>query len=291
MSKFLSFIMTMALSISLLNAQNDTICGWNFPSNTADNTDAEFGLSGNLGYDLRAENSAGDVRPITFVDGQTAGDYAASATNWDNGADDKFWSIKFKASGYIDFKLSFKMRTESSNPGPADWKIQARPSGGSWEDAISGGYTIDTDWATGTISELDLPDNIDDQGTSSLYVRWIMTSNMNINGVNADSNGIVAIDNIVITATNTATGLNEIVYANITKVYPNPCTDFISIHAANVIERIEVTNNIGEIIYTEQDISGTSYILNTEAVTKGIYFVRIFCHEMKDSFIEKIIIQ
>lgn len=70
-------------------AQTDTISGFTFDDNTDMQFHPNFGLSGNLSYDIRAEDSTGGTRTISYAAGATT--YAASAIDWDNGLENKFW--------------------------------------------------------------------------------------------------------------------------------------------------------------------------------------------------------
>nr|MBP7463736.1 hypothetical protein [Bacteroidales bacterium] len=151
----------LAIFVMLLGtvvfAQQQVIIGFSF----ADNTDAEFtadqGLSGNLGYNVRAENAAGDTRTLTYEAG--AADYAASATGWDAGENDKFWSIKFKADGFQNFKVSSKQYADAT--GPKEFKIQYKiGNSGTWTDIDNNTVTLATDWTTGVVTELPLPSEL-----------------------------------------------------------------------------------------------------------------------------------
>ena len=265
------------------NAQQDTIIGWNFPSDTVTTTNAEFGLAGNLGYDLRAEDSTYNQRTIQMKNGSGgSGDYAAQAVGWHDGANNKDWSIKFKADGYSDFKVSAVMTSGGSNPGPKYWKVQVRLSGGSWED-ISDTVTIANDWTTGVMTELALP------GSTSIYVRWISITNESSNGGTVDSLGVVKIDNILVTATNTS-GMDEVVYDNSLDVYPNPVRDQLFITSGQSIEQIQILNISGQMIDSYRP-SNQSTTINVSNFEKGIYFVRIKYNDTALYRVEKIIVQ
>ena len=63
-----------------------TITGWTFPVNSGpDSLNANLGLPGNLGYDLRFESEDSTYNTVSFVNG--ASTFAAATFNWDNGAD------------------------------------------------------------------------------------------------------------------------------------------------------------------------------------------------------------
>lgn len=85
------FIITLAL-----NAQ-ETAIGFSFPTNDTIAKRPNSGLAANAGYDIRKEGSSStSLDTVTFSNGVTTGDYAATTTNWDNGANTKILGIKFK---------------------------------------------------------------------------------------------------------------------------------------------------------------------------------------------------
>jgi hypothetical protein len=130
---YLTVCMMMVMT-TILFAQTDTISGWNFSDTTNASMNANMGLTGNLGYNIRPEDTAGAVRTAYYL---AAGiDFAAAAQGWDNGADNKFWSVRFKADGYGSFRISSVQSSDPGNPGPKYWKVQARKSGGVWADVV-----------------------------------------------------------------------------------------------------------------------------------------------------------
>ncbi len=130
-------IASFIIMISGLQAQ-DVIIGFSF----ADNTDTEFtadsGLEGNLGYDIRAESDLNGDIALSYTEGIT--DYAATASGWEDGADDKLMSIKFKGDGYHSFKVSSKQYSDAT--GPKEFKLQWRLSGGDWADISDGAIPV-----------------------------------------------------------------------------------------------------------------------------------------------------
>jgi len=87
--------MTFALLVNFVFAQSvDTIITWTFPD-TAITVYSYEGLESNHGkYQLKANNSDETIdRTISFKNGVTT--QVEQATEWDNGADDKGWYIKF----------------------------------------------------------------------------------------------------------------------------------------------------------------------------------------------------
>jgi hypothetical protein len=260
------FIITLAV-----NAQ-DTIIGYSFPLNDTTSKRPNFGLSTNLGYDIRKETTGITTSDtITFSNGVTTGDFAATTTNWDGGANIKFWSIKFKAPNYTNFKLSSKQRSGGNNPGPKNFQIQWRLSSGNYADVANGAVVCANDWTTGAVNQLPVP--ITGQGTGSIYIRWLMTTNVNANGDTVLASGITKIDDIILTATST-TGIEKTIYSGSVDIYPNPSNGIFTIEALNPVKEIMVYNSLGALVFTSKPGELINNI-NLNTYGKGIYFVNV----------------
>ncbi|PLX08872.1 MAG: hypothetical protein C0594_05940, partial [Marinilabiliales bacterium] len=204
MKKGLLFIFMAIIMANIVYAQRDTIAGWTFPTGV-DTVDiyTNMGIADNEGRYISAEDTTEwpntVQRDVYCTNGVSSGDYAATAVGWDGGANAKLWSIKFKANGYESLQVSSKQRSGGSNAGPKYWKIQYRLSGEEWADVNAGEINVANDWTTGVISELDLPADLDNPGTTSIYIRWIMVSDSSISQTLVDVNGTSKIDDIIIT--------------------------------------------------------------------------------------------
>jgi hypothetical protein len=72
------------------------------------------------------------------------------------------------------------------------------------------------------------------------------------------------------------------------KLYPNPATDILNIESICSILKIEISNNLGQVVYHK--ITDTKTIqINTSLFSKGIYFVEIETSE--GVVIEKLVIE
>ncbi len=265
MKKPLLFIAMFIITLSV--SAQDTITGFSFPLNDTTSKYPDLGLLSNAGYDIRKEGTTADT--ITYTNGVT--DYAATTTNWDNGANTKFWSIKFKAPGYTDFKVSSKQRSGGNAPGPKDFQLQWRLSGGTYADVPNGAIVCANNWNTGVLDQLPVP--ITGQGTTSIYLRWLMTSNVDANGGTVAANGISKIDNIIITATNSV-GVEETVYENAVNIYPNPSNGVISVNAVEPINEIMIYNAIGKLV-CHQKSSQLTNTIDLKAFGNGVYFLNV----------------
>jgi len=262
-------------------AMGDTIIGFNFADTTDTEFNADFGLPGNLTYNIQAEDTSYTDRTIYYTNGAT--DYAATAAEWNDGADIKFWSIKFKADGYKDMKVWSKQRSGGATPGPKYWKLQCRLSGAEWEDVPGGNITVANDWTKGVIDSLPLPATLDNPGTTSVYLRWVMTSNKSTAADSADvlSTGISKIDDIVVTGTLSGVGISNVIYENNVSLYPNPCSDVLHIESAEGIAKTEIYNMLGAKVFSSNKESRNINV-NVNGFDSGLYIVILhFANESK----------
>ena len=240
----------MVILAGALSAQ-ETLTGWTFPVNSGtDSLNANLGLTQNKAYDIRFQwvltpTSDSTLNTVTFVNGATT--FAAATTGWNNGADVKFWSVKFKANNYTNFKVSSKQKSDATNAGPRDFKLQWRLSSGTYADIAGGAVTLGADWTTGVVTDLPVP--ITGQGTGSIYIRWIMSSNTDINGGTVAATGQSMIDDILVTGVNSL-GENEILYTNRLKIFPSPNKGTFTISSTEPMDLMTITDLNGKTICT-----------------------------------------
>ncbi|MCX6231194.1 MAG: T9SS type A sorting domain-containing protein [Bacteroidetes bacterium] len=285
MKRFLFFISFCAI-ISGINAQ-DTIIGYSFPANAFTSCYPNSGLVVNLNNSLLFENFAiPSFDSITFTNGVSTGDYAATTTKWDNGDTIKAWVIKFKAANYTNFKISSKQRGGGTNAGPKNFQIQWKTETGNWTDVANGLITCGNDWTTGVANQLAVP--VSGQGTGYVYIRWLMKGNTDVNGGTVGVAGISKIDDILLTATSTV-GVNDNTAKSDVSLYPNPCNGKFTINAVKAVKEISVYNIIGKQILTENTFS--SYLsIDLTSFGKGIYFVKLRYND-NSFYTEKILVR
>lgn len=284
--QLLLVIASAVFMISGLQAQ-DVIIGFDF----SDNTDVEFnatsGTEGNIGYDIRAENDGeGTTRTLSYADG--ASDYAAETNAWDNGADDKYWSIKFKADGFTSMKVSSKQYSDAN--GPKNFKLQWRLSGGDWADVTDGAIEVGEDWTTSEIEELTLPQGMENQGTTSIYLRWIMTDNVSVSDGTVDAAGISRIDDILVTGI-MSSGYEFTVYNSEISLYPNPCSNYFTIESTNNVNNIEIYSVQGALVYSNNTNFTGSININTQEMSKGMYIVKLYSDDDNRLVTKRIVIE
>ncbi len=58
-------------------------------------------------------------------------------------------------------------------------------------------------------------------------------------------------------------------------VYPNPAVDVVRINAAEVVESVMVMDNMGKIVFQNQNVNSSSFVLNAAAWSNGVYHIQI----------------
>ena len=273
MKKTLLFL-SLAFWSCALFAQ-DTLTGWTFPVNTGtDSLNANMGTTQNKGYDLRFQwvtPNDTTVDKVFFTDGTSS--YAAAATGWDNGANNKYWSIKFKASGYGDFKVSSSQKSiyTGFDAGPGEFKLQWRLSSGTFEDVPGGTITVVNDWTTGKVDNLPVP--ITNQGTSSVYIRWLSMTNNDFGGSPLTANSISMIDDILVTGKSTS-GTTDILFTNRVKIYPVPNNGRFTVESKVPLSSIDMVDASGKTVYSTK-VTGLKQEVNPGTINKGSYILKI----------------
>lgn len=266
----------------------DTLTGWTFPVNSGtDSLNANLGTAQNKGYDLRFQlvltpTSDSTINTIYFENGPTT--YAAATAGWQDGSGVRFWSVKFKAANYSNFKVNSKQKSEN---GPRDFKLQWRLSSTTYEDITGGTVTLANDWTTGVVNQLPVP--ITGQGTSSIYIRWLMNSNINVNGGTVADTGVSMIDDILVTGTSNL-GVDEIVYTNRISLFPSPNHGTFTVKSIHPLTSIVVIDENGKILYTDNQPKMSSHI-NLAGIAKGIYFLRVRFSDSDKDYTRKFIVR
>jgi len=243
------------------------IAKWSFATGQLTDTVQNSTNVLNTGRTIRTEGSSA----ITLTNGQVTGDYAATATNWDNGIDSKNWNIKFKTTGYTNVKISSKQRSGGTNGGPRDFKLQYKiGSSGAWIDIPGGVVTLANNWTSGVITNLSLPNDCQNQ-SNSIYVRWIMTSNTDINGGNVTATGISKIDDIIVTGS-VLTGLELNKPIATIRTYPNPSTSSFTIELGDNTSQVDIFNSNGKLVYSR--ISANKTFLIEKTLPSGMYLIK-----------------
>jgi len=293
MKKMLLIILSLFLCYGVYS-QNDTIAGWTFPTGQDGDEKADKGLEQNVGSKyLGAEDTTAYpntvTREITYTNGASGedGDYSATAIGWDEGENVKLWAIKIKTGGATNLKVSSKQRAGGTNAGPRDFKIQCRISGGEWIDVEGGSLTVGNDWTAGVVQDLPLPQEVN--GTSeSVFVRWIMTSNFDINDGTINAEGIGKIDDIFIIG-DLPSNIIERENTEIS-IYPNPAQTYIMVSENNSFTRAEIIDLNGKLLQNEM-IGLYQQRIDFNQLQGGVYILRLSDDTNSNTLTRKLIIE
>ena len=122
--------------------------------------------------------------------------YAAWAqSSWAAGAGIKGWEINFSTIGC--FSLDVSSKQQSSPTGPRDFKIQYKIGiGGTYVDLVGATSTCQNNMTGGVINCIGLP--IICENKPSIYLRWVMSSNVSVAAGAIGATGTSRIDDIVV---------------------------------------------------------------------------------------------
>ena len=185
----------------------------NYPTKlTTTAGDTFFGATDGQNKASAQVTSSGGENLVTDAGG------AVGTTKWDtkNSPNGKFWVFALSTTGYQNLQLSSQQY--GSSTGPRDYKIQystdynptdynpTDPTSGNWTDVDGGTVKVNakptdenTTPLTGIVSNLDLPESLDNQG--QIFIRYIMTDSTSIGNGTIGSSGSDYINNVNITGT------------------------------------------------------------------------------------------
>jgi hypothetical protein len=173
-------------------AQTETLAKWTFPSSDVADTLAEEANEFNQDAYL---STMGGTGAIEMKNGETS--KAAQCNGWDNGNDTKAWYIQISTEGHKNITVSSKQQSGNNDPGPTDFKLQYRTvTIRDWVDIENADITVLNDWTSSALFEIPLPEACENQEV--LFIRWVLTSNLDINGVELVESGKTKIDDIEI---------------------------------------------------------------------------------------------
>lgn len=255
----------------------DTIAAWTFPNTSADAI-ADAGLSENSARFISCEKGSGfTVLPISYTSNGAdhptiVDDKCATVSDFDNGADSAYWMVKFKTTGYNNVKVSSKQWSDNSPAGPKDFKLQYKLSGiSSWTDLTT--ITLANDWTTGALSNYALPADFNNS-TLNISLRWLMSSNVDIQGGTVVGGAFSSIDDIIITGDLIPAGIDvNTENSKLINVYPNPSNGTFIIKYAQKIKDVKVYNLLGKCVYENEFIEAGDCAIT--GLNSGVYLLQI----------------
>ena len=208
-----------------------SIVEWTFPTTSADAI-ADGGIAANLSKTITAVTTG----TVSFPANGTI-----RADGWDSGMNTKYYQIEFTTGGYKDITLSSKQR--SSSTAPKDFKAQYKiGTTGAWTDIAGAIITVADDYTTGVLTNVPLPVACNNQ--ASLYIRWLMTSDIAVGGANVVNTGASNMDDIFVKGTPYVSSDAEIVSFDI----PSQVSSTINSLASTVQVVMPIGTNLTSLI-------------------------------------------
>jgi hypothetical protein len=258
-------ILFAVLFSSFAFSQMDTIAAWTFPTDDLMDTIADISNDYNSNMAIR---TIGGVSEITLKNGETT--KAAQATNWELGENTKAWMVEINSTGVGNLMVSSMQTAGGSDPGPRDFILQYRiGTDGEWLPITGSEITVANDWTSGVLENIALPEDCNNQ--SILFLRWVMTSNLDINGVILLETGKAKIDNIFVTG-ELIDDIIEIDKNIAINIFPNPCTSHFTVEAEKEIQSVEIFN-INGAKCMEVEINSLSHSIDIQNLKPGMYSV------------------
>ncbi|MGD0710599.1 MAG: T9SS type A sorting domain-containing protein [Bacteroidales bacterium] len=276
MKKILSIIgiAFMPLLMNSVFAQ-DTIVGWTFPPNLSNDSVANIAIPLNSARYLNCQYGTWGATSYHSIHSDTTLGYnppnkCDMAAGWDNGADSSYWEMKFKTTGYDNLKLYSIQESDGTLPGPKYFTVQYKlPGANPWVTLVDT-VTCANNWTTGVVGGVSIPATCDNL-SGQVAIRWLLISNLDINGNTLLSTGINKIDNIVVTGTSDA-GI-ETISENPVKIYPNPNNGNFFVENNGEINKIAIFDILGKCVYINENAIESR--TNFSDFEKGVYLVQV----------------
>ena len=127
------------------------------------------------------------------------GGMAMNSRNWSqSGGGLCYWVIEISTRGFTGLEVS--SRQYGSGTGPRDFQLEYSLDGFQWNAVEGGEITVATNWSSGWLDRVPLPEMAGDR--DRMLLRWINNSEISINGAITGPTGTSRIDDIIITGIN-----------------------------------------------------------------------------------------
>jgi len=271
MKKYYLIIVLICLA-QVIDAQT-LLAKWSIPTGTFADSLADGGITGNISTKVL---KAVGTTVIDFNKNGYAGK-AAQATQWDNGNGAKYWQIEVTTTGYTNIKLSSRQQSGNplTNPGPRDFKLQYKlGTAGTWTDVPSGTIQVLNEWTTSYVNNLVLPAAC--ENVTSVFIRWVMTSNMSDDNTNdVLLTGTSKIDDILVYGDVSAGIQQENV--NLFNIYPNPVIagNAINLSIEMPLKSVEIFDITGKsVLFNDIQNIDNNLMIDTRSLKPGMYFMK-----------------
>lgn len=272
MKRTFTLLVVLFFNLVVFGQDDVILVKWTFPSGDLSDTLVEQASELNLSTYI---NTIGGTNAISMKNGVTT--KAAQADGWDNGQDLKAWQIFLTTTGYENIRLSSTQQSGSTDPGPKDFKLQVKiGETGDWTDIENGQYTVANDWTTGLLDAIILPSVCNNQNL--IYVRWVMASNLDINGNEVLAAGKTKIDDITVTGS-LMTGLDENQTLAAVMIYPNPNNGTFYVKSIRTLpDNLLICNTFGQVLFEKKEFSSLEDKIELDNLSSGIYLIKIVIH-------------
>jgi len=276
MKQIYLFLITLMITSSAL-AQTETLAKWTFPSSDVADTLVEEANTFNQNAYL---STLGGTGAIEMKNGETS--KAAQCNGWDNGNDNKAWYIEISTESHQNITVSSKQQSGNNDPGPKDFKLQYKIGDvRDWVDIENANITVLNDWTSSALIEIPLPEACENQEV--LFIRWVLTSNLDINGIDLVESGKTKIDDIEIKG-EVFTSLDQISAENSPVTIYYGTNNQIHFKSLNPIKHLIQYDLSGKKLQ-EKIFSAYTGMLNNE--NKGISII-VFQDFNGNSFVKKV---
>ena len=268
-----------------------TVVQWDFKNKTAV---ASNGLAANLSQQISRESGFAGIYDYSVAGAGTGTDWSMSTQNWDNGANTKYWLIKFTTLGYYNLKFSSIQR--GNGEGTRDFAVQYRiGNAGVWTNFAT--VKDSTDWVKGALSNITLPAVCANQ--AQVQIRWVLTSNVSPLNASVAASGSGRIDEITVVGDNTPPVLPLIGTTYVPKtllnstVSPNPTQGVFQVTITpSIISTIQINlyDTNGRLLLQQHKPEETLLYntnLDISAFPDGIYYLMV--NSQEDRVVHKIV--
>jgi hypothetical protein len=151
--------------------------------------------------------------------------YAGMALNSNRWSDTGpcYWWVEFSTRGFVSLEVS--SRQYGSATGPRDFHLEYSIDGFQWQRIEGAGIVVGSNWNSGRLDCFPLPAAMENR--DRVFLRWIISSDISINGAITGSTGTNRIDDVIIT------GINP--EPRLVTVYPGDSSNDGTVNADDVL--------------------------------------------------------